>query len=65
LEPSPWPEVHPGKMLKPDFDELVDLYRYTYDNFADLSMMFYAQAPQLHAEYNWEKLTQEAFSHLI
>lgn len=65
LTDSPWPGVHPGKMLKPSFDDLVDKYRYAYNNFTDLSSQFYAQAPKLHAEYNWEKLTEEAFAHLI
>ena len=65
LVQSPWPGVHPGKMLEPSFDELVELYRYAYENFAALSDRFYAQAPLLHEEYNWEKLTKQAFSHLI
>lgn len=65
LTDSPWPHVHPGKMLKPSFDDLVDKYRYAYENFDALSEQFHAQAPKLHAEYNWEKLTEEAFAHLI
>jgi len=52
-------------MLEPNFDELVELYRYAYNNFNALSDRFYAQAPMLHEEYNWEKLTKQAFSHLI
>lgn len=62
---SPWPGTHPGKMLEPDFDDLVEKYRYAYEHFEALSSYFYTQAPQLHAEYNWEKLTAEAFAHLI
>jgi glycosyltransferase involved in cell wall biosynthesis len=65
LEDSPWPNVHPGKMLKPNFDELVDKYRYAYENFDALSSNAYAQAPALHTEYNWEMLTEKAFAHLI
>jgi glycosyltransferase involved in cell wall biosynthesis len=65
LTDSPWPGVHPGKMLKPDFDDLVDKYRYAYDHFDELSSYFYVQAPKLHEEYNWEKLTEQAFAHLI
>ena len=62
---SPWPGTHPGKMLEPDFDDLVEKYRYAYEHFEALSSYFYTQAPKLHAEYNWEKLTAEAFAHLI
>ncbi|ASR77527.1 glycosyltransferase [Streptomyces phage Paradiddles] len=65
LTDSPWPGVHPGKMLEPSFDDLVDKYRYAYDNFDELSNYFYAQAPKLHEEYNWETLTEKAFAHLI
>lgn len=65
LKESPWPGPHPGKMLEPSFDDLVDKFRYAYDNFGTLSDQFYAQAPKLHAEYNWETLTQKAFAHLI
>jgi glycosyltransferase involved in cell wall biosynthesis len=65
LADSPWPGMHPGKMLEPDFDDLVDKFRYAADNFSDLSDEFYAKAPKLHAEYDWLKLTEEAFAHLI
>lgn len=65
LTESPWPETHPGKMLEPSFDDLVDKYRYAYENFDALSDQFYAQAPKLHAEYDWERLTEKAFAHLI
>ncbi|ASR76474.1 glycosyltransferase [Streptomyces phage Tribute] len=65
LVDSPWPGVHPGKMLEPSFDDLVDKYRFAYEHFDSLSSYFYLQAPKLHAEYNWEKLTEEAFAHLI
>ncbi|WNN95402.1 glycosyltransferase [Streptomyces phage Watermoore] len=65
LVDSPWPGVHPGKMLEPSFDDLVEKYRFAYEHFDSLSNYFYIQAPKLHAEYNWEKLTEEAFAHLI
>lgn len=65
LVDSPWPGVHPGKMLEPSFDDLVDKYRYAYDNFDSLSRSALQRAPELHAEYNWDKLTKEAFAHLI
>ncbi len=65
LVDSPWPSVHPGKMLEPSFDDLVDKYRYVADNYDAVSNEFYAKAPRLHTEYNWERLTEQAFSHLI
>jgi glycosyltransferase involved in cell wall biosynthesis len=65
LVDSPWPQVHPGKMLEPSFDDLVDKYRYVADNYDTLSSEFYRKSPLLHEEYNWDKVTQEAFAHLI
>ena len=30
---SPWPQLHPGNMLKPNMDDLVESMRYTYQNY--------------------------------
>jgi len=62
--PSPWPEMHPGMMFKPDFDHLVELYRYTYDNIDELADSFHESAPVVHSQYNWDNLTRDAFKHL-
>lgn len=61
---SRWPDIHPGKMYEPDFHHLIDLYRYTYDNFEALSRIHFDNAEDVHSEYNWDELTKKAFSHL-
>lgn len=58
---SPWPMVHPGKMIKPDFDDLVDKYRFAYDNYDTLSSKYFNQAFEIHEEYDWLKLTENSF----
>ena len=62
---SPWPSIHPGKMSQPDYGHLVELFKYTFDNYSALSDKFYNSANSVHEEYNWTTLTKNAFSHLI
>lgn len=60
---SPWVH-HPGSVYHPDYDMLVQLYRHAAANAEDLIDDFYAQAPDVHAEFNWLDLTEKAFKHL-
>lgn len=61
---SIWPDMHPGWMSEPDIHHLVDLYRYSYKNYTNLSQTFFDNAERVHSEYNWDKLTKDAFEHL-
>ena len=61
---SPWPMVHPGQVVKPDFDDLVDKYRYAYDNYDRLSSKYFDQAFDVHEEYDWLKLTEKSFKNI-
>ena len=60
-----WELSHPGKMYRPDYEQLKELMRYSVDNFDSLAEQFYAQAPAIHAEYDWLKLTEEAFRPIV
>lgn len=64
LAESPWPDMHPGKLFHPDFKHLVDLFTYSADNFNNLSARSFAQASQVHHDYNWDRVTQKAFAHI-
>lgn len=61
---SPWPEVHPGKMFQPNFDDLVDRLRYAADHYAEVQTKALALAPTIHTEYDWDSLTSHAFNDL-
>lgn len=61
---SPWPEMHPGQVLLPDVDQLVDKLRYCADNVDALHQQFYRQAFDVHTEYDWEELTKNAFENV-
>lgn len=59
-----WQEIHPGKMFKPDWDQFVDLMRYSYDNFEKVAERAFATAPKVHEYYDWDRLTSEVFGAL-
>lgn len=61
---SPWPEVHPGQVVKPDFDDLVDKYRFVYDNYDQLAKQYHSQSFDVHTEYDWVKLTEKSFENI-
>lgn len=61
---SPWPEMHPGQVLKPDFDDLVDKLRFTKDNVESLLPIFHKQSFEVHTEYSWVDNTKKAFNDL-
>lgn len=61
---SPWPDFHPGKMSEPDYHHLVELYRYSVENFDALSKIAFDNSNDVHNEYNWDYLTKNAFSDL-
>lgn len=61
---SPWPALHPGNMLKPKVDDIVDAMRYAYNNYSEVTQFAHNQVPAINAEYDWDRMTDEAFSHL-
>lgn len=64
LVDSPWPKVHPGKMFKPDFDDLVDKMRWAADNYEDCLNDALPRAQAVREEYDWDRLTSKAFTAL-
>lgn len=57
--------IHPGDVLYPDFDTTVDHLRLMADHIERSLESHFEVAPQIHAEFNWEKKTSEAFSHIL
>ena len=62
---SPWPQIHPGKVYEPDFEHLVMWYKELFHNYETYSEAAFKRSARVHAEYNWEVLTQRSFQHLI
>lgn len=61
---SPWPSLHPGNMLKPSTDELVDSMRYAYENYDEVSKNAMDKVNPLRDYYNWDSLTAAVFTRL-
>jgi len=64
LAASTWKKIHPGKMLRPKFDSVISAVQYAYENYDEVSDFAMKQAPQIHAEYDWDTITKRVFSDL-
>ena len=62
--PSAIGDPHLGSMFKPDEKHLEDLMYEVAVNFKAYSGYYYAQSTKIHEEYDWIKLTKNAFNHL-
>jgi glycosyltransferase involved in cell wall biosynthesis len=65
LVDSPWEPWHTGQMYEPDKEHLKQLMRYTYDNWKSVESTFREQAPAVHVRYDWDRLTERAFRHIV
>lgn len=64
LVTTPWPEIHPGKMLRPKADDVIDQMRWVADNYDEAHSFAMAQTPGIQKEYDWDTLTSNAFAGL-
>ena len=61
LVDSPWPTVHPGRLFRPDLDDLVDRMRFIADNYESQASTAFQLAPRIHEDFDWIKLTRKTF----
>lgn len=61
LVDSPWPELHPGKVLEPDYDDMVDKTRYIMDNYSDFAQWFECESGFWRSRFQWRELTHKMF----
>ena len=64
LVDSVYPD-HPGQVFEPDYDNLVEAYRSAYDNYQTYRSQALDNSSILIDRYNWLKLTNDAFSHIV
>lgn len=67
LGPSPWPKIHPGQMLIPDFEDLADAMEWSVNSF-DVALKRASSKgilSDLHHIYDWDRLTAEAFAPIV
>lgn len=65
LTDSPWEPWHTGQMYKPNEDHLRQLMRYSYDNWTAVESKFREQAPAVSHRFDWDRLTENAFRHIV
>lgn len=61
---STWPKIHPGHMLRPNFDEVVDRMRWAVDNYDDAYKTAMSKVDAIHREYDWDTITKKVFEDL-
>jgi hypothetical protein len=65
LVTSPWKRtLHPGKMYKPKFTDIVESMRYAYDHYDEVHARAQARTEAIQAEYDWDKITSKVFADL-
>lgn len=61
---SKWPKIHPGKMMKPNLDEVVEAMRYVDANYEECVDFAMKKAQEVHIHYDWDNITSRVFSDL-
>lgn len=59
-----WTKIHPGKMWRPDPQDLERAMRYAYDNYDECVTFAMDQTEKIKKHYDWDRLTEEAFENL-
>lgn len=62
---SPWPLEHPGRVLQPDMDDLCKKIELVYEDYDNQAAKAFKNSFKLHDEYNWLRLTRNAFQHIV
>jgi len=65
LVQSPWEPWHTGMMYQPSKEHLKYLMQYSYDNWRRLADAAETAAPEVHARYDWDNVTEKAFRHIV
>lgn len=60
-----WKVEHPGKIWQPSFEETCAALRAVAEDFNTFSDKAYDLSPQVREEYDWLKVTEDAFAHIV
>jgi glycosyltransferase involved in cell wall biosynthesis len=61
---SPWPQIHPGSMLRPEYSQLRFYMQDLVNHYEDYSVPAYKNSFLVHKDYNWEKVSKPAIKRL-
>jgi len=62
LRLNPWQNIHPGKMFKPDYDDIKAKMLYCEENIEMLLDRHFETAKIVHNDWSWEKVVTNHFS---
>lgn len=65
LEDSPWQDIHPGKMFKPNYETLVNKVSSVYNNYDEYASQFYDQTQHIHNDWSWNAKVGNHFSEFL
>lgn len=65
LVDTKWPDMHPGRVLEPDYDSLVEAMIRIAGNYDRYRKKALDNSTLIHEEYDWTRLTREAFAPII
>lgn len=55
----------PGLVFEPNYNRLLDLMREVVYDYKAYAGYYFAQSTKIHAEYNWDQLTNNAFKNIF
>jgi glycosyltransferase involved in cell wall biosynthesis len=61
---SPWSELHPGLLLKPDYAQLKHFMKDVVSDFDHYAAIAYQNSFLIHKDYNWNKVSKPAVERL-
>lgn len=64
MAPTRWPDLHPGEMMKPNLDDVVDAMREVDRNYEWARDYALFRAKSIHMAYDWDRITSKVFSDL-
>lgn len=64
MSKSPWPKIHPGNMLRPDPNDVIESMRLAYENYDELQSTAHQRTLAIAEYYSWDRLTSETFTAL-
>jgi glycosyltransferase involved in cell wall biosynthesis len=65
LVDSPWPDTHPGKMYRPDYESLKQGLIKIDEDYDRLAGLAFRKSFGLQEDFDWEKKTAAAFKHIV
>jgi glycosyltransferase involved in cell wall biosynthesis len=61
---SPWPDLHPGYMFKPNQKQLKKAMEFIKPNYKTLAQLAFKNSFEIHKNFNWEKVSAPAVEKL-